>query len=95
MGVLDRIRRRLAGEQPPAPRRPAAATPVAPTPAEEARLWSVLRENPNDVQSFHALAEIVCAHAEEGHQGGDPQGRTTQSGPSPRSSHTRRGPGTH
>jgi len=73
MGVLDRIRRRLAGEQPPAPRRPAAAAPVAPTPAEEARLWSVLRENPNDVQSFHALAEIVCAHAEEGHQGGDPR----------------------
>jgi hypothetical protein len=73
MGVLDRIRRRLAGEQPPAPRRPAAATPVAPTPAEEARLWSVLREDPNDIQSFHALAEIVCSHAEEGHQGGDPR----------------------
>ncbi len=73
MGVLDRIRRRLAGEQPPAPRRPAAAAPVAPTPAEEARLWSVLRENPNDVESFHALAEIVCAHADQGHQGGDPR----------------------
>jgi hypothetical protein len=71
MGALDRIRRRLAGTRPPAPRRPAAATPTAPTPAEEARLWSVLRENPNDIESFHALAEIVCRNAEEGHQGGD------------------------
>jgi hypothetical protein len=73
LGALDRIRRRLAGAQPPAPRRPEAAAPTAPTPAEEARLWSVLREDPNDVQSFHALAQIVCAHAEEGHQGGDPR----------------------
>ncbi len=73
MGVLDRIRRRLAGEQPPAQGRPAAAAPVAPTPAEEARLWSVLREDPNDVQSFHALAEIVRRWAAEGHEGGDPR----------------------
>ena len=73
MGVLDRLRRRLAGEQPPAQGRPAAAPPVAPTPAEEARLWSVLREDPNDVQSFHALAEIVRSRAEEGHEAGDPR----------------------
>ena len=73
MGVLDRIRRRLAGEQPAPPQRPAAAAPVAPTPAEEARLWAVLRENPNDVQSFHALAEIVRRWGEEGHEGGDPR----------------------
>ncbi len=73
MGVLDRIRRRLAGEQPPAQGRPAAAAPVAPTPAEEARLWSVLREDPNDVQSFHALAEIVRRWGDEGHEGGDPR----------------------
>ena len=73
MGVLDRLRRRLAGEQPPAQGRPAAAPPVAPTPAEEARLWSVLREDPNDVQSFHALAEIVRRWGEEGHEGGDPR----------------------
>ena len=73
MGVLDRIRRRLAGEQPPAEGRPAAATPVAPAPAEEARLWSVLREDPNDVQSFHALAEIVRRWGAEGHEGGDPR----------------------
>src|SRR5919199_4670491 len=73
MGVLDRIRRRLAGEQPPAQERPAVAAPVAPTPAEEARLWAVLREDPNDVQSFHALAEIVRRWGEEGHEGGDPR----------------------
>ena len=73
MGVLDRIRHRLAGEQPAAQGRPAVAAPVAPTPAEEARLWSVLREDPNDVQSFHALAEIVRRSAAEGHEGGDPR----------------------
>jgi hypothetical protein len=73
MGVLDRIRRRLAGEQLPAQERPAVAAPVAPTPAEEARLWAVLREDPNDVQSFHALAEIVRRWGEEGHEGGDPR----------------------
>ena len=49
------------------------AAPVAPTPAEEARLWAVLREDPNDVQSFHALAEIVRRWGEEGHEGGDPR----------------------
>ena len=73
MGVLDSIRRRLAGEQPPAQGRVAAAAPVASTPAEEARLWSVLREDPNDVQSFHALAEIVRRWGAEGHEGGDPR----------------------
>ncbi len=72
MGALDRIRRRLAGTRPPAPRpAPAAARPV--TPAEEARLWGVLREDPNDERSFHALAEIVRRRAEEGHEGGDPR----------------------
>jgi hypothetical protein len=43
------------------------------TPAEEARLWDVLRDDPNDVDSFHALAEIVRRRAEEGHEGGDPR----------------------
>ena len=75
MGALDRIRRRLAGARPPAPREPEPAAPVAAaaSPAEEARLWTVLRDDPNDVQSFHALAEIVRARAEEGHEAGDPR----------------------
>jgi hypothetical protein len=73
MGALDRIRRRLSGARPPEP--PAAETPATPqaTPADEARLWAVLREDPNDVQSFHALAEIVRRRAEEGHRSGDPR----------------------
>src|SRR3954454_17324450 len=72
MGALDRIRRRLSGARPPAP--PVADAPAAPaTPQDEARLWAVLREDPNDVQSFHALAEIVRRRAEEGHKGGDPR----------------------
>ena len=64
-------RRRLA-------RRPSArgagrcATAPA-TPAEEARLWAVLREDPNDVESFARLAEIVRRRAAEGHRGGDPR----------------------
>lgn len=43
---------------------------------EEARLWAVLREDPNDVEAFHALAEIVRRRAAEGHEdhpGGDPE----------------------
>jgi len=47
------------------------AAPV--TPAEESRLWTVLRDDPNDIRSFHALAEIVRGRAEEGHEGGDPR----------------------
>jgi hypothetical protein len=75
MGALDRIRRRLAGARPPVPRPTAepAEPPAAASPAEEARLWAVLREDPNDVQSFHALADIVQGRAEEGHRGGDPR----------------------
>ncbi len=73
MGALDRIRRRLAGSRPPAQRRPAAAPPAVATPAQEARLWSILREDPNDAESFHALAEIVRRRAEEGHESGDPR----------------------
>src|SRR3954466_14750321 len=72
MGALDRIRRRLSGARPAAPRE-ADAPAVLATPEEEARLWAILREDPNDVQSFHALAEIVRRHAEEGHRGGDPR----------------------
>jgi hypothetical protein len=71
MGALDRIRRRLSGPRQPAP--PVADAPAAQaTPEEEARLWAVLREDPNDVTSFHALAEIVRRRAAEGHREGDP-----------------------
>jgi hypothetical protein len=73
MGALDRIRRRRAGPRQPAPRRPQPAPAAVASPAEESRLWSVLHDNPNDVQSFHALAEIVRSRAEEGHEGGDPR----------------------
>src|SRR3954470_4916243 len=71
MGAPDRIRRRLSGPRQPAP--PAAAAPAAQaTPEEEARLWAVLRQDPNDVTSFHALADIVRRRAAEGHREGDP-----------------------
>ncbi|HYY11411.1 MAG TPA: hypothetical protein VE781_10755 [Kineosporiaceae bacterium] len=73
MGALDRIRRRFSGTaRPPAPR-PAPASDRGTGPAEESRLWDVLREDPNDVDSFHALADIVRRRAEEGHEGGDPR----------------------
>ena len=72
MGALDRIRRRLTGGRQAVPGVPDAPVAQA-TPEEEARLWAVLREDPNDVQSFHALAEIVRRRAEEGHRGGDPR----------------------
>lgn len=71
MGALERIRRRLAGTRPPVSRPPVPVPP--PSPAEEARLWGVLREDPNDVESFHALADIVRHRAEEGHKAGDPR----------------------
>jgi hypothetical protein len=71
MGALDRIRRRLSGARPPAPRGGALAEQA--TPEAEARLWAVLRQDPNDVASFHRLAEIVRRRAEEGHRGGDPR----------------------
>lgn len=36
-------------------------------PLEEAALWERLKEDPNDVEAFPRLAEIVRAHAAEGH----------------------------
>ncbi len=35
--------------------------------ATEIALWQALREDPNDVSSFHALAEMVRGHAAESH----------------------------
>jgi len=40
---------------------------------EESRLWRRLHEDPNDVEAFPQLAEIVRRRAGEGHQGGDRQ----------------------
>jgi hypothetical protein len=72
MGALERFLRRLGGARPPAPS-PAVVPPAMPTRQEEGSLWAVLRDDPNDVPSFHALAEIVRRRAEEGHQGTDPR----------------------
>ncbi|HEX2809935.1 MAG TPA: hypothetical protein VHN80_27545, partial [Kineosporiaceae bacterium] len=40
---------------------------------EEALLWQRLHEDPNDVEAFPRLAEIVRRRAGEGHVGGDQQ----------------------
>jgi hypothetical protein len=45
-------------------------------PDEEARLWARLHEDPNDVEAFPQLAEIVRRRAAQGHEdhpGGDPE----------------------
>lgn len=42
-------------------------------PREETALWERLREDPNDVEAFPRLAEIVRFHAAEGHEA---QGRS-------------------
>jgi len=62
-----------AGAQPTAEPGVEPATPV--DPGEEAALWGRLREDPNDVDAFPRLADIVRRHAAEGHEGlpdGDP-----------------------
>ena len=41
--------------------------------AQEALLWQRLHEDPNDVEAFPRLAEIVRRRAGEGHVGGDQQ----------------------
>ncbi len=81
MGVVDRVRKRLAGEsRPPAhpepEEQPEAGTPGRRAPsaaslvsaaddADEAALWATLREDPNDVAAFHRLATIVRQRAAE------------------------------
>jgi hypothetical protein len=51
--------------------------PIGPTggvdPQEEAALWERLRHDPNDIEAFPRLAEIVRYHAAEGHEEGDRQ----------------------
>ena len=91
MGVLDRFRRRAQQDVAPTPKGapvPAGGDvpvsvevddrPGAPAVDEvvEAALWAGLRENPNDVDAFHALAEIVRRRAAEGH--GDSVGSDRQ-----------------
>lgn len=70
MGSLDRQRRGTT-QAPDAEPGPEEDGPVDAT--QEARLWTILREDPNDVEAFAQLADVVRRHASEGHQGGDPQ----------------------
>lgn len=46
----------------------AGATGPGTDPREEAALWERLREDPNDVEAFPRLAEIVRANATAGHE---------------------------
>jgi hypothetical protein len=79
MGLLDRIRRKVAAVAPAAARRTkrdSRAERYASRTDEEAGLRARLREDPNDEPAFDALAEIVRRRAEEGHaavEGADPQ----------------------
>lgn len=64
MGSLDRLLRRVV------PRASGAGDLTADTSVdaeEEGRLWALLRENPNDVDAFGRLAELVRRRAGEGH----------------------------
>lgn len=71
MGFLDRvrerIRRRVAVTAPTAARR--RTTQYAGRFTDEGRLRARLREDPNDREAFSQLAELVRAHAAEGHEG--------------------------
>src|SRR5664280_255404 len=60
-----------ASTAPPGPSGLACLLPV--DAGEEALLWQGLHENPNDVQAFPRLAEIVRRRAGAGHLGGDQQ----------------------
>lgn len=84
MKVLNRFRRRgRKGDVPvpapsPAPGSPSVQVP-APSPVDEsveAALWAGLREDPNNAEAFHELADIVRRRAAEGQEmvgEGDPQ----------------------
>ncbi|MBI4940117.1 MAG: hypothetical protein HY830_05160 [Actinobacteria bacterium] len=73
MKAFDRLRTLFAGrttdpaEVPAATATAAFTEPLPVDPAEENRLWAVLREDPNDVVAFAQLAEVVRLHAAEGH----------------------------
>ncbi len=70
MGSLERILRRVV----PHAAVVGGGTDVAEIDdAEEARLWAVLHEDPNDEAAFVQLAEMVRRRAGESHDGGDQQ----------------------
>ena len=60
-----------ASTAPPGPSGLAGLLPV--DAGEEALLWQRLHEDPNDVEAFPRLAEMVRRRAGEGHVGGDQQ----------------------
>ncbi len=76
MGSLDRLLRRVAPGGGAQTRMAGEEDPVDAddeSNGEEARLWAVLREDPNDALAFARLAELVRRHAGEGHPAGDRQ----------------------
>jgi hypothetical protein len=64
MAALDRFRRRLSAGSTPAARQ-GSETQV--DEREQARLWAVLKADPNDIEAFHRLADAVRRRAAEGH----------------------------
>lgn len=70
MGSLDRLVKRVA-PQAVVPGSGAEMTDV--DEAGEARLWTILHEDPNDEEAFGRLAETVRRRAGEGHVPGDQQ----------------------
>lgn len=65
MAALDRFRRRLSADSTPAARQ---GSEVRVDEQEQARLWAVLKADPNDVEAFHRLADAVRRRAAEGHE---------------------------
>jgi hypothetical protein len=70
MGSLDRLLKRV---EPHASVMKGGADVTDVDDAEEARLWAVLHEDPNDEPAFGQLAETVRRRAGEGHDEGDQQ----------------------
>jgi hypothetical protein len=70
MGSLDKILKRVV---PHAAVAGGGAEVADVDDAEEAQLWSVLKEDPNDEDAFVRLADLVRRRAGEGHEEGDQQ----------------------
>jgi hypothetical protein len=62
MGKLDKLLRRVANRGADDSQAP---TSICADDSEEPRLWAVLRTDPNDIDAFARLAEIVRCHAAE------------------------------
>jgi hypothetical protein len=73
MAPLDRLRRREL----PADIGPASGYGTGERSAEEA-LRARLADDPNDIEAFDQLADLVRRHAAEGHEEGQPTGLTQQ-----------------